>query len=142
MQQRPVYAAPSLMSVRSCFVTSNVQPQLPYPYAHASQPHLSHSFSQPFISKAYNSADHLVSTSLNQLNKNNQAAAVQPQQALVEDGTLPFHEQVKNSAAYKLQQKNSVTVCSDSDVNVIGTAVRIQVRLFFRKLQISDLFPK
>ena len=101
---------------------------MPYPYAHASQPHLSHSFSQPFISKAYNSADHLVSTSLNQLNKNGQAAAVQPQQPLVEDGTLPFHEQVKNSAAYKLQQKNSVTVCSDSDVNVIGTAVRIQVR--------------
>ena len=124
MQQRPVYAAPSLMSVRSCFVTSNVQPQLPYPYAHQSQPHLSHSFSQPYISRMSNSADHLVSTSLNQLNKNQHSTTT-----LIEDGTLPFHEQVKNSAAYKLQQKNSVTVCSDSDVNVIGTAVRIQVSL-------------
>ena len=94
-------------------------------HAHASQPHLSHSFSQPFISRISNSADHLVSTSLNQLNKSTTNQQAQP---LVEDATLPFHEQVKNSAAYKLQQKNSVTVCSDSDVNVIGTAVRIQVR--------------
>ena len=136
MQQRPVYAAPSLMSVRSCFVTSNVQPQLPYPYAHASQPHLSHSFSQPFISRISNSADHLVSTSLNQLNKSTTNQQAQP---LVEDATLPFHEQVKNSAAYKLQQKNSVTVCSDSDVNVIGTAVRIQVSLHYIFNQVTKV---
>ena len=140
---RPVYPAPSLMSVRSCFVvsSSNGQSQLPYHYAQ-SQPQLSHSFSQPFISRMSNSADHLVTSSLSQLHAplnpcpqlDSNPQQQQGQQSNVENGTgLPFHEHVKNSAAYKFHQKKSVTVCSDSsaDVNVIGTPVRIQVQILF-----------
>ena len=158
-QQRPVYAAPSLMSVRSCFVVPTVatsssnnnghhhqpyQSQLPYHYAQ-SQPQLSHSFSQPFISRISNSADHLVTSSLSQLHNNTAefdhlhqqyatAAAIAASAGGLENATLPFHEHVKNSAAHKFQQKNSsvstATVDSSSDVNVIGTAVRIQVRKY------------
>ena len=143
--QRPVYAAPSLMSVRSCFVvsssngqsqlefSSNGQSQLPYHYAQ-SQPQLSHSFSQPFISRMSNSADHLVTSSLSQLAALQQGSNLDlAQQQQTNNGgqenCLPFHEHVKNSAAHKFHQKKSVTVCSDSssDVNVIGTPVRIQV---------------
>lgn len=74
-----------------------------------------------------NSADHLVTSSLSQLSEDPEAI-------------LPFHEHVKNSAAHKFLNShaaksssaaspNAVTICSDSssDVNVIGTAVRIQV---------------
>ena len=107
------------MSVRSCFVvSSNGQSQLPYHYAQ-SQPQLSHSFSQPFISRMSNSADHL--SSMSQINAEYENNA-----------TLPFHEHVKNSAAHKFGQKSvkNVTADSNSDVNVIGTAVRIQVRSF------------
>ena len=121
-QQRPVYAAPSLMSVRSCFVVpSNGQSQLPYHYAQ-SQPQLSHSFSQPFISRMSNSADHLVTSSLSQLH-HGKASELESSES-----TLPFHEHVKN--VHKFQQK-SVTVSNDTDVNVIGTAVRIQVGFRF-----------
>ena len=150
--QRPVYAAPSLMSVRSCFVvsssngrgeySSNGQSQLPYHYAQ-SQPQLSHSFSQPFINRMMsNSADHLVTSSLSQLaldqaldsNPNLNPVGVQQGHVMQENGSvLPFHEHVRNSAAHKLyqNQKKSVTVDSvSSDVNVIGQGVRIQVCCF------------
>lgn len=115
------------MSVRSCFVvpSNHHAGQLPYHYAQ-SQPQLSHSYSQPFISRMSNSADHLVTSSLSQLSEDPGGGP--------NDAILPFHEHVKNSAAHKfLGQKssaaNAVTICSDSssDVNVIGTAVRIQV---------------
>jgi hypothetical protein len=132
---RPVYAAPSLMSIRSCFVVqSNGQPQLPMHYAQ-SQPQLSHGYSQPFLSRVSNSADHLVTSSLSQLNSPSESSA-----ALLADNSstmyLPFHEQVKNSA-HKLPVMNqqqqipvAAAVCTDAtDVNVIGTAVRIQVSL-------------
>ncbi len=131
LPSRPVYAAPSLMSVRSCFAMPS-SGQWPhnvfFPHAAAfaqSQPQLSHSYSQPFLGRVSNSADHLVSASLNQLNSS----------SVIEDGnatvhTLPFHEHVKNSA-HKLpviNQKSITAVCNDTgDVNVVGTAVRIQV---------------
>ena len=78
--QRPVYAAPSLMSVRSCFVypTSQLHPAGSASHHQAvvqnhfhqyaqSQPQLSQSYSNPYIARMSNSADHLVSSSLNQL---------------------------------------------------------------------------
>ena len=118
--QRPVYAAPSLMSVRSCFVyPSRVQHF--HQYAQ-SQPQLSQSYSNPYIARMSNSADHLVSSSLNQLH----SPMIMDQDVHDINATLPFHEQVKNSAAH-LVTGQKVTVVPDSDVNVIGTAVRIQV---------------
>ena len=150
---RPVYAAPSLMSVQSCFVvpSSGQMPAIFYqqqPLQHQnqnnqalftqqaqaqSQPQLSHSYSQPFLGpRASNSADHLVSASLNQLNMS--SAAVEGHNTM----TLPFHEQVKNSAhrlpVVNQTQQNSITaVCNNesADVNVVGTAVRIQVSALF-----------
>ena len=52
----------------------------------------------------------------------------QPNDPVIDSNTtLPFHEQVKNSAAH-LVTGQKVTVVPDSDVNVIGTnCVRIQV---------------
>ena len=161
--QRPVYAAPSLMSVRSCFVypanSHHVQNHF-HQYAQ-SQPQLSQSYSNPYIARMSNSADHLVSSSLNQLHNStgsgNPVIIDQQQHPVMIDqlqqqlpvhqqiiadhnnqlinpdlihdpnATLPFHEQVKNSAAH-LVSGQKVTVVPDSDVNVIGTAVRIQVR--------------
>ena len=118
--QRPVYAAPSLMSVRSCFVyPSRVQHF--HQYAQ-SQPQLSQSYSNPYIARMSNSDDHLVSSSLNQLH----SPMIMDQDVHDINATLPFHEQVKNSAAH-LVTGQKVTVVPDSDVNVIGTAVRIQV---------------
>ena len=119
-QQRPVYAAPSLMSIRSCFV---VPSNGFHAYYAQSQPQLSHGYSQPnFISRMSNSADHLVTSSLNQLDESALSAA-----AMQNESNLSFHEQVKNSAAMHRLKSSATTVCSDSDVNVIGTAVRIQV---------------
>ena len=144
--QRPVYAAPSLMSVRSCFVypanSHHVQNHF-HQYAQ-SQPQLSQSYSNPYIARMSNSADHLVSSSLNQLHSGsgNPVQIIDQQHPVMIDqlpvhpdllvqhdpnATLPFHEQVKNSAAH-LVSGQKVTVVPDSDVNVIGTAVRIQVR--------------
>ena len=150
--QRPVYAAPSLMSVRSCFVypanSHHVQNHF-HQYAQ-SQPQLSQSYSNPYIARMSNSADHLVSSSLNQLHSGSgnpvlieqhpvqiidqhpvmiDQLPVHPDLLVQHDpnATLPFHEQVKNSAAH-LVSGQKVTVVPDSDVNVIGTAVRIQVR--------------
>lgn len=128
---RPVYAAPSLMSIRSCFAVPSDQrlQQRLYQYYGHSNPQLSHSYSQPFLSsgRVSSSADHLVSSSLNQL------AANSDQENNGLPGKLPFHEQVKNSA-HKLpviQQSvpaSAVAVCADAaDVNVVGTAVRIQM---------------
>ena len=158
--QRPVYAAPSLMSVRSCFVypTSQLHPTAGSASHHQavvqnhfhqyaqSQPQLSQSYSNPYIARMSNSADHLVSSSLNQLHNStgsgNPVIIDQQQHPVMIDqlpvhpdllvqhdpnATLPFHEQVKNSAAH-LVSGQKVTVVPDSDVNVIGTAVRIQVR--------------
>ena len=131
LQQRPVYAAPSLMSVRSCFVyPSRVQhfhqyAQSQHQYAQ-SQPQLSQSYSNPYIARMSNSADHLVSSSLNQLHSSPICLADQQLTSADMIDTLPFHEQVKNSAAH-LVSGQKVTVVPDSDVNVIGTAVRIQV---------------
>ena len=171
--QRPVYAAPSLMSVRSCFVypTSQLHPAGSASHHQAvvqnhfhqyaqSQPQLSQSYSNPYIARMSNSADHLVSSSLNQLHNStgsgNPVIIDQQQHPVMIDqlqqqlpvhqqiiadhnnqlinpdlihdpnATLPFHEQVKNSAAH-LVSGQKVTVVPDSDVNVIGTAVRIQV---------------
>ena len=172
--QRPVYAAPSLMSVRSCFVypTSQLHPTAGSASHHQavvqnhfhqyaqSQPQLSQSYSNPYIARMSNSADHLVSSSLNQLHNStgsgNPVIIDQQQHPVMIDqlqqqlpvhqqiiadhnnqlinpdlihdpnATLPFHEQVKNSAAH-LVSGQKVTVVPDSDVNVIGTAVRIQV---------------
>lgn len=68
----------------------------------------------------------LVSSSLNQLHSN--IVMEQPNDSVIDSNTtLPFHEQVKNSAAH-LVTGQKVTVVPDSDVNVIGTnCVRIQV---------------
>ena len=123
--QRPVYAAPSLMSVRSCFVyPSRVQHF--HQYAQ-SQPQLSQSYSNPYLARMSNSADHLVSSSLNQLHTNIVMEQPISDQVIDSNTTLPFHEQVKNSAAH-LVTGQKVTVVPDSDVNVIGTnCVRIQV---------------
>ena len=173
--QRPVYAAPSLMSVRSCFVypashqhatgygNHAVQNHF-HQYSAQSQPQLSQSYSNPYIARMSNSADHLVSSSLNQLHNNpviiggdqHPVMIDQLQQHPVQqildhqhpdlphhhqhdpNGTLPFHEQVKNSAAH-LVSGQKVTVVPDSDVNVIGTAVRIQVRKLLTDY--SDTYP-
>ena len=132
------------MSVRSCFVVSgsNGQNQLPYHYAQ-SQPQLSHSFSQPFISRMSNSADHL--SSLSHLGPGmGPVGGGTGNEYENSSSTLPFHEHVKNSAAHrfgqKKQQVTNVTADSTSDVNVIGTPVRIQVGLLFINICVTFVF--